>query len=281
MSIEIREAQEYNPQYLSKNSLWAQWHGGVLPHWASEIAACPHCEEDSRAAACGVRPLYNGSHAVHSRIVGGLDAEPGEFPWQVSLIMGSHFCGASILSPIWLISAAHCFPRLTKVVLRVGTNNWKGGGTRHSAEAFRHEQYNDKSQDNDIALLKVDPPIELRDRAMPICIPLESYFNNENYEDCWVTGWGKTDFSGKNIPDRLQKVKMPIINWDLCKKWIRMINENMLCAGYEKGGRDSCQLRLCFHWTHYSNITDFHCQPRVTKRSSNTIKPKGSTHGTQ
>lgn len=54
---------------------------------------------------CGVTPL-------NTRIVGGEDAPPGSWPWQVSLQrFGDHFCGGSLINKEWVMSAAHCFFR--------------------------------------------------------------------------------------------------------------------------------------------------------------------------
>lgn len=52
-------------------------------------------------------PIYR--EPVNGRIVGGVDADIENFPYQLSLRrLGSHSCGASIISSNWALSAAHC-----------------------------------------------------------------------------------------------------------------------------------------------------------------------------
>merc|ERR1712211_153625 len=76
------------------------------------------------------------------RIVGGDEAEDGEFPWQVSLrqigaIGATHFCGGTVLNENWVVTAAHCcagqIPLLMHVVAGgIKLNNAEGersGGT--------------------------------------------------------------------------------------------------------------------------------------------------------
>uniref|UniRef100_A0AAR2K822 Zgc:165423 n=1 Tax=Pygocentrus nattereri TaxID=42514 RepID=A0AAR2K822_PYGNA len=53
---------------------------------------------------CGVAPL-------NTRIVGGQDASPGSWPWQVSLKNNDgHFCSGSLINSNWVLTAAHCLP---------------------------------------------------------------------------------------------------------------------------------------------------------------------------
>lgn len=45
-----------------------------------------------------------------ARIVGGTEAKPHSWPWQISLqYRGRHLCGGSLIGPNHILTAAHCF----------------------------------------------------------------------------------------------------------------------------------------------------------------------------
>ncbi|XP_021501279.1 serine protease 55 [Meriones unguiculatus] len=194
---------------------------------------------------CGVRPLYD-SRTRHSRIIGGQEAEVGEFPWQVSIQENSHhFCGGSVLSKWWILTVAHCFyseeVSPTELTVIVGTNDLTTSPMRmRVSHIIRHKDFQRHSMDNDIALLLLAKPIQFSDLIVPICMPLQPA--PSRWHECWVAGWGMTNSDDKtSMKTDLMKVPMNVIDWKECSKVFPKLTKNMLCASYDNGSYDACQ----------------------------------------
>ncbi|XP_054160465.1 mite allergen Der f 3-like [Oppia nitens] len=180
-------------------------------------------------------------------IVGGEDAIDGEFPYHVSFQrVSSHICGASIISPQWLVTAAHCIQGWTANVFSIRYNSIfheMGGHVVQVLEVVTHPAYSEATFDNDIALIKTITPIDFSTtNAKPIALPKQNSDITAT-EMVTITGWGFTKQEGQLSPI-LQKITIPVVDRNVCKQTFKFYNEitnNMICAGLAQGGLDSCQ----------------------------------------
>ncbi|XP_066519682.1 transmembrane protease serine 6 [Hoplias malabaricus] len=206
------------------------------------ITDCPDAS-DEKHCACGLRQFS-------SRVVGGVDAVEGEWPWQASLqVSGQHLCGGALISAQWVVSAAHCFydDRLySPSVWTVYLGKLRLRGSSQTEEALRvshihlHHFYDYENHDYDLALLKLDRPVSSTTLAQPVCLPTHTH-QLEPGLLCWVTGWGalKEGGSSSNV---LQKVDVRLVSEEACvRSYGYVVTPRMLCAGYRSGGKDACQ----------------------------------------
>ncbi|KAM5281194.1 transmembrane protease serine 2 [Ctenodactylus gundi] len=198
-----------------------------------------------RCIECGV-----SSPGRQGRIVGGSAAAPGEWPWQVSLhVQGVHVCGGSIITPQWIVTAAHCFeeplnnPRYWTAFAGVLRQSLMFYGNSHRVEkVISHPSYDPKTKNNDLALLKLQTPLAFSDRVKPVCLPNPG-LSLEPDQQCWISGWGATYEKGKTS-DVLNAAMVPLIERSRCNnKYVYndLITPAMICAGYLQGTVDSCQ----------------------------------------
>ncbi|XP_036425941.1 transmembrane protease serine 6 isoform X1 [Colossoma macropomum] len=206
------------------------------------ITDCPDAS-DEKHCDCGLRQFS-------TRVVGGVDAVEGEWPWQASLqVSGRHICGGALISTQWVVSAAHCFydDRLySPSVWTVYLGKLRLRGTSQTEEALRvshihlHQYYDDETHDYDLALLRLDRPVSSGTLAQPACLPSHTH-QLEPGLLCWVTGWGALR-EGGSTSDVLQKVDVRLVSEDACiRSYGYIITPRMLCAGYRSGGKDACQ----------------------------------------
>ncbi|XP_056592281.1 coagulation factor IXb [Triplophysa dalaica] len=200
------------------------------------------------------------------RIVGGLEAKPGEIPWQVVLmekVNKNPFCGGSLMSEVWIITAAHCVEnRIGLFFIRTGEHDiTKKEGTERDhnmAECHIHPRYNSQQSlyNHDIALLKLKTPVSFSDYALPICLGSRDFTENllMRSENSLVSGWGRLKHGGSES-NTLQKVEVPFVDRTECKgSSINKITRFMFCAGYNMISKDSCQGDSGGpHATHYQN----------------------------
>nr|XP_015823053.2 chymotrypsin-C isoform X2 [Nothobranchius furzeri] len=179
---------------------------------------------------------------VVSRVVGGEDVRPNSWPWQISLQYNRegewrHTCGGTLISDQWVLTAAHCISKGREYRVALGKHNLveeaeEGSVFMGTSNIIVHEKWSSLFIRNDIALIKLEAPVDFSDTIMAACLPADGFILPHN-ESCYVTGWGRV-YTGGPIADILQQALLPVVDHATCSKsdwWGFQVKDTMVCAG--------------------------------------------------
>ncbi len=202
------------------------------------------------------------------QIVGGKSIKIENAPWQIALFrfdeqsgqISTQFCGGTIIDEYWILTAAHCVKGVKVNQIRVVastttlTDASSVGQIMEVAEIIVHDQYNSDTINNDIALIRLQNPLDLstlRAKSVPIMTKADedNGFINPGVVGI-ISGWGSLTYHGDS-PDSLQAVSIPIISNDTANKWFKEsdpngeqgtwdVTETMIAMGLENGGISGC-----------------------------------------
>ena len=195
-----------------------------------------------------------------TRIINGVPVSIEEVPWQVALMLSSEpddfygqFCGGSIVSADWIVTAAHCLPGKAAAdveVLAGVTTLGEPGSTRVAVEEIiSHPQYNDSTLENDVALIKLANPLDLSGaEKTPIALPFMQQASSwpAAGDPATVSGWGNTSTTNGVYPTDLMAAVVDVLtdpSETQCGSYPtpEYLPDLMLCAAEISLGKDSCQ----------------------------------------
>ncbi|KAL4709578.1 hypothetical protein ACJJTC_007309 [Scirpophaga incertulas] len=189
-------------------------------------------------------------------IVNGSPTKPGDWPWHAAIYRLDkakieYICGGTLLSKIFVLTAAHCvtskgapvLPETRNVVL--GKYYLAGGDIaaqeREVHEIVVHEEYKAQLLDNDIALVKLKSEAAYDDYVQPGCLWYSGAVKKLGQDSVigTVAGWGFDQTEA--LSPTLQQVIIPMQADTTCIKsnpsgfFIKILNDRKFCAGYRNG----------------------------------------------
>merc|ERR1712213_251406 len=190
------------------------------------------------SASCGIP---NAAAESTNKIVGGVEATPHQFPWQVGLFFDGYFCGGSIISEKYILTAAHCADGVCSHEVVIGAHEIRDPSNTiiNAYGPTVHPEWDSFSLSNDLAILELETEInwaEFGDNAAPNCLATSGDFSGQT---ALVSGWGRPSDNSGGISDVLRKVEAPVMSQSECESYWGNLNEGVVCID-TTGGKSSC-----------------------------------------
>lgn len=210
----------------------------------------PRFDEEVKKRKSVSEGRVSSNPRLGTRIVGGESAPISVAPFQVGLvtlparnIYQSQFCGGTILSSRWILTAAHCVEDLyaSRLGVLAGTNYLPEGPLASYVAPVKsivlHPGYDSLTFTNDIALLELKKPLRLVNSIRePAQLPSE---NHSEFDGGQISGWGTLSYLGER-PHELQIGTVSgVSDADCSVSYDTYDREAMICAA--SSGVDSCQ----------------------------------------
>jgi secreted trypsin-like serine protease len=163
-------------------------------------------------------PLKN----IGPRIINGEVAALGQFPWQAAVHFSGQgfiwFCGGSIISEEWILTAGHCVYEAENATASTGlVGLYEHIGVMSKISDFvLHPGYNADTLENDIGLIKLKEPLKFDENQAAIALS-EDFL--EDGVHVTVSGWGTTSDDSPNVNPVLNYVELLIVTNDECSKY--------------------------------------------------------------
>merc|ERR1711936_479276 len=179
------------------------------------------------------------------KIVGGFEATPNQWPWQVALFIdNAWFCGGALISENYVLTAAHCADGATYFDIMAGAHNVRESSEPNRAEVtsyngWTHPLWNSNDLSGDLALVELPSPLPMNDYISASCLPATGETPAVG-SLVTVTGWGKPSDSAGGISPVLREVRdIPVITNADCNAVYGIVGDGVVCID-TAGGRGSC-----------------------------------------
>ncbi|XP_037715318.1 polyserase-2-like [Drosophila subpulchrella] len=182
---------------------------------------------------------------VGPKVMNGVSAGYLENPWMALIKSPTEFiCAGTLITSQFVLTAAHCVfkgrnstENYTQLTVSLGVYNRTADKDNYHEDfnvvtSYIRDGFEQLSDANDIALLRLQRRVVYKHQIRPICIHLDSRLKptSDAIKKFTIVGWGKTET--RNSSDILRTADVYRLNKNLCYDllWLNL-TDSQICAG--------------------------------------------------